>query len=277
MSCYRDIGVIQSRLEIADGGLGLLERARNIQRRLVERNPEQVDFLRSMAEVMNSLGFVYYYQGNYSAAQRSFEEVQAICSKLLDRVTIGPKPIRYQELLALGSYNTANIQVRNKETGRALKSYERALKFWLSLGPIPSLDRAVPRELGARRTASSPRSTSRNTWIPRRWNRSNIPSRSIGSWYSPSPIGPSSIRAGPYPEFPRYPVRRSKAEPPSYPAVAGGDRPEQNRAIAISSSLREYKFFLTYTSRTWESSTSTSVKSNGACPSTEIPPGSAAS
>jgi serine/threonine-protein kinase len=244
-SCYRDIGVIQSRLEIADGGLGLLERARNIQRRVVERNPEQVEFLRSMAEVMNSLGFVYYYQGNYSAAQKSFEEVQAICSKLLDRVTIGPKPIRYQELLALGSYNTANIQVRNKETRRALESYERALKYWLSLVQShPSIGR-FRESLGTtyRELASVQQ-------------QEHLDSQALESIRRSQQIYQELVQSQPdRPEL-HFELGRTlnfigllydeakqnlRAIPPLLEAIA-----EQKRAIAISSSLREYKFFLSY-------------------------------
>ena len=146
-----------------------------------------------MAEVTNSLGFVYYYQGNYSAAQRSFEEVQAICSKLLDRVTHPPKPIRYQELLVLGSYNTANIQVRNKETGRALKPTQPRLKILaLPLQSHPSIGGSA-QSLGT--TYRELASVHQQEHLDSQASESiqHLPADLSGAGYSPSPIGPSSI------------------------------------------------------------------------------------
>ena len=127
-TCYSQIGVIQSRLAISDRGLEMLESARRIQQRLVKRDPGPIENHEKLAEIINDLGYVYNYRGDYGAALGAFGEVKEICTGLLNRVTTAHKPIRYLDLLGLSYYNTADILMRRSEYGKATASYENALE-----------------------------------------------------------------------------------------------------------------------------------------------------
>jgi serine/threonine-protein kinase len=131
--CYRQIGTVQAKIGSVDQALSLLERARELQEHLINRYGSQAGYRKTLAEIINTLGQSYESQKDYGAALLAFQEVQRICQTLLDEVTMGPKPVRIQDLLAISHFNIATIQQRNGNLEAALKSFEQSLGFWSAL------------------------------------------------------------------------------------------------------------------------------------------------
>jgi tetratricopeptide (TPR) repeat protein len=128
-NCYSEIGIILAQRGSADRGLDLLEKAKAIQQRLIDQRPGEPEYRRSLAEMINVWGYVYFEKLDYAAALRSFHDVRDICQALLDRVTSGPKPVWALDLLGLSYYNIATIQLRRGEREEALKSFEQSLVY----------------------------------------------------------------------------------------------------------------------------------------------------
>src|SRR5262249_2838942 len=127
--CYEETGMAQAQLHSPDQGLGMLERAKAIQQRLLERSPGNVGYRKKLAEIINALGFTYFKRLDYAAALLSFQEVVRICRALIEEITVGPKPVRLLDLLALGYYNIASIELQGNHLEAALRSSERSLEY----------------------------------------------------------------------------------------------------------------------------------------------------
>jgi serine/threonine-protein kinase len=128
-NCYSEIGLLRSDLETEDRGLADLERARAIQQSLIGKDPRNIEYTRNLAEIMNVLGKVYNSRADYPSSLACYQEVQRLCTSLIEGAGSGPKPIIDQELLALSYYNAGNIHVRNSEDKQALGSYQQALEY----------------------------------------------------------------------------------------------------------------------------------------------------
>jgi tetratricopeptide (TPR) repeat protein len=116
----------------------MLKKAQAIQQRLIEGDPGKVAYRKSLAEIINVLGFVYYKRLDHSAALQSFQQVHDLCQALLQGVTAGPKPERYLDLLGLSLYNIASIQIEQKQFETALQSLEESLKYRINLVEVHS-------------------------------------------------------------------------------------------------------------------------------------------
>ena len=103
--CYSEIASVQARREQSGESLALLEKARAIEKGLIDRYPDQHAYQKSLAEITNVLGYAYYKTGNNDEALQSFREVQDICLTVSKQVTVGPKPLWLLNLLALSHSN----------------------------------------------------------------------------------------------------------------------------------------------------------------------------
>ncbi len=81
----------------------MLQKAKAIREQLVERSPHDIGDQRSLAEVINELGYVFDRRLEYPAAVQAFQEFQKICQSLLEQIPYGPKPIRLLDRLALAT------------------------------------------------------------------------------------------------------------------------------------------------------------------------------
>ena len=66
--CLTTLGLVRADLEFPDEALAILQRARVIREQLVKRSPKDTSYQRSLAEVINNLGYVYYKRLDYPAA-----------------------------------------------------------------------------------------------------------------------------------------------------------------------------------------------------------------
>jgi serine/threonine protein kinase/tetratricopeptide (TPR) repeat protein len=127
--CYSEIASTLARREQSGDSLVLLERARDIDKDLINRYPDKLAHQKSLAEITNVLGYAYFRLGNNDDAINSFRDVQSICQSVLKQVTVGPKPLWLLNLLALSHSNIAAIQKERREFADALKSLERSLDY----------------------------------------------------------------------------------------------------------------------------------------------------
>ena len=127
--CYKQIAIVHADLEQSSQSLAILEKAKVIQKGLIQQYPDKLPYERSLAEIINVLGFAYFTELNNAAALDSFREVQRICLSILKRYTVGPKPAWALNLLALSQYNIGIIHTRNGESEQALRSYEESLGY----------------------------------------------------------------------------------------------------------------------------------------------------
>ena len=127
--CYSEIAIVQARRAHSAESLALLERARAIEKGLIDRYPDKHAYQKSLAEITNVLGFAYYKLGKIDEALNSFRDVQNICASVSKQVTVGPKPLWLINLLALSHSNIAWIHMDNREFEDALKSFEQSLDY----------------------------------------------------------------------------------------------------------------------------------------------------
>ena len=116
--CYSEIASIQARREQSGESLVLLEKARAIEKGLIDRYPDKHAYQKSLAEITNVLGYAYYKLGNNDEAFKSFREVQNICQTVSKQVTVGPKPLWLLNLLALSHFNIGSIHQENGRSRR---------------------------------------------------------------------------------------------------------------------------------------------------------------
>ena len=100
----------------------MLEKAKAIRQHLVERSPEDIGYQRSLAEVINDMGYVFYKRQNYPAALAAFQEVQKTCQSLLEHIQDGPKPVKVLDWLAQGSRDIGHhpVERRSERPGSAV-------------------------------------------------------------------------------------------------------------------------------------------------------------
>ena len=146
-NCYAEIGILAGLLESGDHGLNMLEKATG--------NPATVDRQRAaaisptrqrLAEIINALGFVYFKRTDFPAAFRCFQQVQEICMSLMSEITDGPTPVKLLSLLSLSHYNMATMHVIDKQTEKALQSFEKSLEYRRALVELASVGERVPGE-----------------------------------------------------------------------------------------------------------------------------------
>ena len=131
--CYSEIASVQARRQQPGETLALLEKARAIEKGLIDRYPDQHAYQKSLAEITNVLGYAYYKKGNNDEALKSFREVQDICLTVSKQVTVGPKPLWLLNLMALSHSNIGWIHGERRELQDAIKSLERALEYRTAL------------------------------------------------------------------------------------------------------------------------------------------------
>ncbi len=74
--CYSEIAAVQARQQQSGESLVLLEKAKAIEKGLINRYPDKHAYQKSLAEITNVLGYAYYKTGNNDEAIKSFREVQ---------------------------------------------------------------------------------------------------------------------------------------------------------------------------------------------------------
>jgi tetratricopeptide (TPR) repeat protein len=127
--CYWAMGKVQAELlQSLAQARELFERAEAIQRRLIARDPGNSRVQQSLAETLYSQGVIAFRRHDNSAALRHFQEVERISQSLLDRVTVGPKPVRLLDLLAISQFSIGSIEVQQGHGEAALESNARSLE-----------------------------------------------------------------------------------------------------------------------------------------------------
>ncbi len=127
--CYAEVAAVQARRGQSSENLVLLKKAKAIEQGLIDRYPEKHSYQKSLAEITNVLGYAYYRLGNNDEAIKSFREVENICRTVSEQVTVGPKPLWLQNLLALAHFNIGSIHEEKREFSEALKSFEQSLSY----------------------------------------------------------------------------------------------------------------------------------------------------
>jgi eukaryotic-like serine/threonine-protein kinase len=127
--CYSEIAIIHTRRQQSAESLGLLEKARDIEKDLINRFPDKHAYQKSLAQITNVLGFAQNKLGNNDQAIHSFRELQKICLTVSEQVKVGPKPLWLLNLLALSHYNIGAIHRERREFDDALKAYEQSLDY----------------------------------------------------------------------------------------------------------------------------------------------------
>jgi serine/threonine-protein kinase len=131
--CYSEIAAVMARKEQSGESLVLLERAKTIEKDLINRYPDRHAYQKTLAEITNVLGYAYYRLGKNDEALNSFREAQTICQSVSKQVSVGPKPLWLLNLLALSHSNIAWIHQYNRQLQDAAKSFEQALVYRTAL------------------------------------------------------------------------------------------------------------------------------------------------
>ena len=230
---------------IADQALADAQKAKAIRQQLIDRSPDEIAYQRSLAEVINKLGYVFYKRPDYPAALQAFQEVQEICQSPAQadpsRAQTGQDPRTGWP----SYYNMATIQLKRIRKNRPFdRSNNRSTtsRRWSPLHPSVTEFHedlgASYRELGDRQHAL--------TKTTRRFLRLSSPSTSSRGSSSPIPIRHATAAnwdgAGTCWAF--FMTRCGttyKAIPAFQRAVA-----EQERAVAASKDVNEYKTLLSF-------------------------------
>ena len=146
--CCLQTGIIQAKLKLADRALATLREAKTIQQHLIDVVPGRASDQKRLAEIILAMGFLFFERHDYPAALGSFQEVESICRGLLDRIAVGPKPVRLLDLLALSLFNMATIQWENHQLEEALASFETFARVPIRPGGSPPLGEPVSRASG---------------------------------------------------------------------------------------------------------------------------------
>jgi serine/threonine-protein kinase len=140
--CYSETGIALAKLGKPGESVAIHEKARAIQRTLVDKYPDNLAYKEGLAANLNAIGFAYYKQENIPAALKTFHEVEHFCHSLMEELPAGPKPTWLLSLLALTKSNIANIHKEKEELGLALPFFEEALKYRSDLADLhPSVTR----------------------------------------------------------------------------------------------------------------------------------------
>jgi eukaryotic-like serine/threonine-protein kinase len=131
--CYLRIGIVQSDLKSIDQALAALEQAKSLQEEVTTRAPGRAAGQQMLAEISIAMGILFYERKDNPAALRSFQDVTRICELLVDNITVGPKPERLIDLLAVSHYDSGAIHRDAGRPDEAMKSFERSLGYRTSL------------------------------------------------------------------------------------------------------------------------------------------------
>ncbi|WP_165248378.1 serine/threonine-protein kinase [Paludisphaera soli] len=150
------LAATSARLGRLDESRAASDRARRLLRRLLDADPRNAAYRKTLAELANNQGYAAYRAGDHDAALRSFREFQGLCLDLLDDAPAGePRPIRLVELLAVSYENEGDILTDRGRFAEARGPYERSLGYATELAAAhPSVQRyrlqlgRVHRELG---------------------------------------------------------------------------------------------------------------------------------
>ena len=96
-------------------------------------HPDKIDYKKSLAEIINRLGYVDSDRGDFPAALRNFQAFQKLCQQILDGVRDGPKPLNIQDLLARSHYNIAAIYRVQADAAQSLEASKKAAENWSKL------------------------------------------------------------------------------------------------------------------------------------------------
>ena len=111
-ACCSEMGLYLSYRKEVGPSLAHLNRARTILQKLVDAHPDQIDFKKDLAEIINRMGYVDFTRRDYPAALGHYKEFQKLCQEILDAVKVGPKPLKFQDMLARSYFNIATMYQR---------------------------------------------------------------------------------------------------------------------------------------------------------------------
>ncbi len=106
-ACCFEMALCLSLDKHLDESLEYLNQARTIEQRLVDSYPDKIDYKKSLAEIVNRVGYVDFKRRDYPVAMQTYQEFQKLCQEILGQVQDGPKPLNIQDLLARSYYNIA--------------------------------------------------------------------------------------------------------------------------------------------------------------------------
>jgi serine/threonine-protein kinase len=115
--CYSAIGIAEQRLNTEDSknrALDMLEQSRAIQRKLVDRFPENLDYQKSLIEKINVMGFVHHGRKKFDDALTCFNQVRDLCDSLLSH-SGDTKPVKFRDFLGLSLHNIGSIHIERYE------------------------------------------------------------------------------------------------------------------------------------------------------------------
>ena len=124
--CCSEIGDCYSTVEELSQALDYLDRGRTIQEKLVTDYPENMDYEKGLAQIINRLGYVDFKRRDYDKALKTYEEFQKLSLKILEEVKVGPKPVKIQDLLAGSYFNIGVMYFKQNKFEKALEAYQKA-------------------------------------------------------------------------------------------------------------------------------------------------------
>ncbi|WP_165226950.1 serine/threonine-protein kinase [Aquisphaera insulae] len=124
-----EIGFRHSLASRDEDALRALGQARKILEDLIATATNELAYKKSLARVVNRIGYVEYHRGREDAAMAIYGEFQQVCRQILDGVKEGPRPLEFQELLAISYENIGAIQLRQGHREPALEAYREAEKI----------------------------------------------------------------------------------------------------------------------------------------------------
>jgi serine/threonine-protein kinase len=147
-ACCSEIGLCLSRLDQFEKSLGFLNQGRAIQDKLVQLSPDNIDYKKGLAEIVNRIGDVDFRRQDFDAGLRTFEEFHKICQEIIDGVKTGPKPLRIQITLATSYYNIGAAYLEQSKLEQSLAAYKKAEEIQSRLASQHSTVVSYQRELG---------------------------------------------------------------------------------------------------------------------------------
>jgi serine/threonine-protein kinase len=132
-SCCSDTAVYLSYRNEVEQSLKYLDRARKIVEELVQSHPDQIDYQRELAEIINRIGLVDFTRGDFPAALKHYQEFQKLCLAILNDMKVGPKPLILQDMLAQSYFNIAVMYRGQADAERSLEASGEAVKYWSKL------------------------------------------------------------------------------------------------------------------------------------------------
>ena len=110
--------------------LALLEKARAIEKGLINRYPDKHAYQKSLAEITNVLGYAYYKLGNNRRGAQVVSRGPEHLPTVSKQVTVGPKPLWLIEPAGAQPFQyRAGFTRKSREFEDALKSFEQSLEY----------------------------------------------------------------------------------------------------------------------------------------------------